>query len=239
MVVRLRLAQVLRLSMLVAAFVLFGAAPALATRSEVIAGSPSVKAVHAGGQTVITFRGGSGRRLYSQIVGREVKLSCRPAQLDPTSSPNSPDIDNFVPSRHSRKLRATLEGDWCEVLLVGKHHRVKPIVAVAITPAGVPFLDARMRAVVVDGLVASASLESEAGRYPATQDLLSHQRPGVIALASPSDPVPAGKYGFYSDGAQHVEAVGVTLTGKRLFEDVNGDVVSSNVLAYVRSLSFG
>jgi hypothetical protein len=31
----------------------------------------------------------------------------------------------------------------------------------------------------------------------------------------------------------------VTLTGKRLFEDVNGDVVSSNVLAYVRSLSFG
>jgi hypothetical protein len=224
--------------MLVAAFVLLAAAPALAANSDVIAGSPSVKALHAHGETVITFRGRHGKQLYKRVAGREINLICDPAQLDPTSPFFSRDKDAFVAPKRSPKLRATLEGDWCEVLLVRKHHKPKPIVAVAITPAGAVFLDERVHAVVVHGLVEGASIESAAGSYPTTTEFLANH-PGVLALANPGDPVPPGKFGFYSDGAQHVEAVGVSSAGKRLFEDVNGDVVSTNVLGYVESLSFG
>ena len=89
----------------------------------------------------------------------------------------------------------------------------------------------------VHQLVEGASIESTAGRYPTTTEFLANH-PGVLALANPADPVPPGKYGFYSDGAQHVEAVGVTPAGKRLFEDVNGETVSTNVRGFVGSLDF-
>jgi hypothetical protein len=229
---------VLRLSVLAAAFALLLAAPALATQTEVIQGSPSVTAVKSGGNTVITFKGRRGKQLYSRIAGHEINLSCHPASLDPTMPGNSSDTDDFVASTHSRKLRATLEGDWCEVLVV-RRHRVHPIVAVAITPAGVPFLSERAYAVKVDDLVTGASVEAASGhQYPATGDFLSHRSPGIVALASPSGVVPPGKYGFYSDAAHHIEAVGVTPGGKRLFEDVNGDTVFTNVLGYLGSLNF-
>jgi hypothetical protein len=227
-----------RLSLLVAAFVLLLAAPALAANSDVIAGSPSVKALHAGGETVITFRGRRGMQLYKRVAGREINLICDPAQLDPTSPFISRDKDDLVAPRRSAKLRATLEGDWCEVLLVRKQHKPKPIVAVAITPSGALFLDERAHAVVVHRLVEGASIEAAAGRYPTSTEFLTHH-PGVLALANPTDPVPPGKLGFFSDGAEHVEAVGVSSAGKRLFEDVNGDTVFTNVLGYVESLSFG
>jgi hypothetical protein len=229
---------VLRFSALVAVFVLLLAVPALATETDVIRGNPSVTAVHAHGDTVITFKGRRGRELYSRIAGHEINLSCQPASLDPTSPGLSTDTDDFVASKHSRKLRAVLEGDWCEVLVVRKH-RVHPVVAVAITPAGVRFLAERAYAVNVDGLVTGASIEAASTHsYPATGEFLSHRSPGIIALASPSDPVPPGKYGFYSDAAHHIEAVGVTPGGKRLFEDVNGDTLFTNVLLYVESLNF-
>jgi hypothetical protein len=224
--------------MITAVFMLLLAMPALATETDVIRGNPSVTAVHSGGNTVITFKGHRGKQLYSQIAGREINLSCHPASLDPTSPGNSSDTDDFVAPKRERKLRATLEGDWCEVLVVRKH-RLHPLVAVAITPAGVPFLVERAYAVNVDGLVIGASVEAAADhQYPATGEFLSHRSPGILALSNPADPVPLGKYGFYSDGAHHIEAVGVTPAGKRLFEDVNGDTVFTNVLGYVESLSF-
>src|SRR5215467_4581324 len=97
--------------MLVAGFVLVLAAPALAANSDVIAGSPSVKALHAHGETVIAFRGRHGKQLYKQIAGREINLICDPAQLDPTSPFISEDKDDFVAPKRSAKLRHNLEGD--------------------------------------------------------------------------------------------------------------------------------
>jgi hypothetical protein len=132
-----------------------------------------------------------------------------------------------------------LEGDWCEVLLVHKHRRLVPIVAVAITPAGAVFLNERPYAVGVDTLVTEAGNESADGRYPPIEQFLSARQGTVIALSSPTDPLPPGKFGYYSDGAQHIEVVGVSPDGKRLFKEVNGDTVSTNILGYVDSLNFG
>ncbi len=179
-----------RLSTFVAAFFLFLAAPALASESDVISGNPSVKAVQSHGRTVISFKGTAGRRLFRGLASREIRLICQPAQIAPASPLASADNDDFVAPKHGGKLRAILEGDWCEVLLVRKHRGVKPIVAVALTPAGSVFLDERKHAVVVDGLVTGATVEAGSGSYPTAEQFLA-QHAGVIALASPSDPVPA------------------------------------------------
>jgi hypothetical protein len=227
-----------RLSTFVAAFAVLLAGPALARPSDVVSGNPSVKALKAHGETVISFKGTAGRRLYQPLEGRHVRLTCQSAQLAPIHSYATIDNDDFVAPKHSRKLRATLEGDWCEVVLVRKHDSVRPIVAVPITPAGAVFLEERGPAVLVDELVKSASVEAGSGSYPTTQ-LFVARHPGIVALASPSDPVAPGEYGFYSDGAGHIEAVGTTAAGKRLFEEVNGDTIFGNVFGYVGSLNFG
>jgi hypothetical protein len=39
----------------------------------------------------------------------------------------------------------------------------------------------------------------------------------------------AGAYGVYSDSNRHIEIVAQSSAGRRLFLDINGDVISSNV----------
>ena len=223
-------------------FVLALAAPALATDEAVIGGTPSVKAAPSHGRTVIRFKKAAGHRLFKKIAGRELNVSCDTAPLDPTSHFGSSASEDFVAPKRGSKLTVDVtagKADWCEVLVVRKHGKVAPIVAVALTSAGETFLDERVRALVVDGLVTSASFDAKSGHYPTTDQIVAESKGFVIGLASPSDPVPTGKYGFYSDGAQHIEAVAMAPSGKRLFEDVSGDTVSTNVLGYIGSLNFG
>jgi hypothetical protein len=54
-----------------------------------------------------------------------------------------------------------------------------------------------------------------------------------VELPSPSDTPPAGSIGYYSDGAQHVAAVVLSASGRRLFLEGDVDhVVRTNVLEY-------
>jgi hypothetical protein len=74
--------------------------------------------------------------------------------------------------------------------------------------------------------------------YPPTAQIVADLKGAVVGLATPDDTVAPGRYGIYSDGAQHIEAVAVTAAGRRLFLDLNGDTVSSNVLGQINSLNF-
>jgi hypothetical protein len=59
-------------------------------------------------------------------------------------------------------------------------------------------------------------------------------RLSVVELPSPSDTPPAGSIGYYSDGAQHVAAVVLSATGRRLFLELDVDeVIRTNVLGYI------
>jgi hypothetical protein len=67
-------------------------------------------------------------------------------------------------------------------------------------------------------------------------ELLEALPPGqrrVVALAAPSDTPPAGVVGYYSDGAQHAAAVGLSTQGRRLFLEVNGDVLHTNIVEHL------
>jgi hypothetical protein len=76
--------------------------------------------------------------------------------------------------------------------------------------------------------------------YPTPAELLEYlgkSAPGslgaVVALATPSD-TPAGKaVGYFRDGAQHAATVVVSASGRRLFVELEGDVLHTNVARYL------
>ena len=86
-------------------------------------------------------------------------------------------------------------------------------------------------------------LELEAHpRYPQLVDFLA--RPGgpspgkisggLVALSSPSGTPPAGKLGYYSDGAERAVVAVLSRSGRRLFiEGEPGGVVRTNVSDFV------
>ncbi len=55
----------------------------------------------------------------------------------------------------------------------------------------------------------------------------------VVALASPDASPPPGAIGFYSDGANHAETVGISKLGRRLFMDSNAGVFSTNAAEHL------
>jgi hypothetical protein len=53
--------------------------------------------------------------------------------------------------------------------------------------------------------------------------------PDLFELSAPDATPPARKLGLFTDTAQHLTVVAVTLTGRRLFIGANGEVLTSNV----------
>jgi hypothetical protein len=80
--------------------------------------------------------------------------------------------------------------------------------------------------------------------YPTAAELFDavpELRPGpdrrpVVALDSPSDTPEGGAVGYYSDGDQHVAAVIVSKSGRRLFIEHEGDVLHTNVAGHLFDL---
>lgn len=84
--------------------------------------------------------------------------------------------------------------------------------------------DARHRA---DGHFPSAG-QFAAGYARALSRLLR-----VVTLVSPDASPPPGAIGFYSDGVNHAEAVGISTLGQRLFIDSNAGVFDTNAAEHL------
>jgi hypothetical protein len=55
----------------------------------------------------------------------------------------------------------------------------------------------------------------------------------MIVLATADATPPAGTIGIFSDGDRHFEAVALTTLGRRMFYDINGDVLTTNGTPYL------
>jgi hypothetical protein len=100
--------------------------------------------------------------------------------------------------------------------------------AVPLTQPGAAYLDARRVGERLIAMLVFTTSLGRAGAYPAAPAVAADV-PRLVALAAPSDSPPPGRYGLYSDAAQHVTVVGLTATGRRLFIDADGGVLTSNV----------
>ncbi len=107
--------------------------------------------------------------------------------------------------------------------------------SIALTQKGAAFLDDdRVTStifVVLEVAIGAAQHRTDghfppAGQFAAGFGLSRLLR--LVALVSPDASPPPGTIGFYSDGTNHAEAVGISTLGRRLFIDSNTGVLSTN-----------
>jgi hypothetical protein len=127
---------------------------------------------------------------------------------------------------------------FCTVWQVAPVHR--SLVDIPVTQDGAIYLDERrtMQTLGNAGYIA-ASDSADTGRttFAPTEELVSDYNRGnlgtAVALATPDETPPPGKLGIFSDGAHHFEAVKLTTRGRRLFYDINGEILTTNGQTYL------
>jgi hypothetical protein len=115
------------------------------------------------------------------------------------------------------------------------------IASVPLTQQGTVFLDNQYNGLLLMGLLMVSELAAEEkGRdgYLTPAELIAltnmeSRGPALVVLASPSDTPPPDAIGYYSDGAKHAAAVVLSAKGKRLFLELNDDVLHTNVARYL------
>jgi hypothetical protein len=229
------------------------AAPSAATAQGPLPlnATDGVRIVRERGQLVVVFAK-RAERLWKRVAGMRVDVHCTRLLEDGTGSGNNP---VRAPKRGRRIPTGDGSRDWdyCRVWLEartvrrdGRRRRVprRLIASAPLTRQGTVFLDNQYNAFLLSAvLIASEFAAEDRGRegFLTPDELLELTKteslaPALVVLASPSDTPPPGTVGYYSDGAKHAAAVTVSAAGKRLFFEVNGDAVHTNVLRYLGAL---
>jgi hypothetical protein len=187
-------------------------------------------------------------KLYKRIAGKKVLVSCSRILEEATQT-----NENALVAPRGRGKLVTGDRsrgyDYCRLWLAprkitirGKSQRVprQLIVSVPLTQQGAVFLDEEMKTFAMLGVAVVAGIVEEREKLPGhpTYDQLVGKYPKiarrVVGLAAPGDTPPAGKIGYYSDGAQHIALVVLSASGRRLFiEEAADDVLSTNVADYL------
>jgi hypothetical protein len=238
----------------VAVLLLALAAPSAATAQGPAPLKPTedVRIVRERGAIVVVFAK-RAERLWRRVAGRLVDVHCTQLFEDGTGSGN-----NHVraPKRGRRIRTGDLSRGWdyCRVWLEprtvrrdGRRRRGQRrlIASLPLTQQGTVFLDNQYNAFLLSALLTVSELAAEdRGRDgfltpDELMELAGNPEPGapaLVVLSSPSDTPPPDAVGYYSDGAKHAAAVTVSTAGKRLFFEVNGDAVHTNVLRYLSAL---
>jgi hypothetical protein len=211
------------------------------------AGAANLPTGHAKGVSVlirkhtVTFRFGPNLdpTVRSLASGRRIELTC--THLGPMLMnrfrPSSSEGQRLRAPRRLHDLRLKREigskPSFCSVWQVTPVHR--SLVDIPVTEDGAIYLDERETFSTIRNAATTAAFDAEdAGRstFAPTDELVTDWNNGnlgpAVALQSPGDTPPAGKLGLFSDGALHFAAVKLTTSGKRLFYELNGEVVTTN-----------
>ena len=200
---------------------------------------------HRGGVLVIfTARAEKLRRRYA---GKVLEISCTDFVEDGATVFG----EGLRVPRHRHRVFAgdhPRGTDYCRLWrpkrTVKRHHRRvvsgrELLVSVPLTQQGAVYLDEEEKTQGIFGLLSIASLSAngeELGRYRTYDELIAKYPTAarvVVELDAPVDSPPAGKIGFYSDGAAHVLVAALSGSGRRLFVEFDADVLSTNVFSYL------
>ena len=172
--------------------------------------------------------------------GRNIEIGCTrlsPAKLD--GSRGSYGYSKRVRVReHRPPLRLAFPGkrpSFCTLHLVSTGI---DIVDIPVTQDGAVYVDERHTLHVLRNAVFSAADNAQTARSPTFETADSFvgkygSYGEMVVLPAPDATPPPGPIGIYSDGAHHFAAVGVTALGRRMFYDVNGEVMTTNGTTYL------
>jgi len=206
-----------------------------------------VRIVRERGALVVVFTQ-RAEKLRRKVAGKQASVHCTEFTAD---GRNVGGITQRAPKR-GRRIETgdrTRGMDYCRVWLAARtvvrgrdrsRHGRELIVSVPLTQRGAVFLDEESKVHLIAGLLLIAGLEAEERNrtgYVTPAELLDSLPPRarsvIVGLADPSDTPPAGVVGYYSDGAQHVAAVALSSSGRRLFVEHEGDVLHTNVARHL------
>lgn len=244
----------MRVLCIVAALVLVIApSSALAQEPLPVGEAHGVRIVREQGAIVVIFTKRAAG-LYRRIAGRLVDVHCteqgpleeeRPraytfiGPLGPgaITEESSGGITMRAPERR-RKLRTgdlTRGMDFCRVWR-GR----RPIVSVPLTQRGAVFLDEEAKTIGMMRWLFTAGFVGEElnlSGWPSHAHVVAKLGPEagarLVDLANPTDTPPAHRVGYYSDRREHVAVAVLSKSGKRLFLEVAGDVLTTNVAGHV------
>jgi hypothetical protein len=224
-----------------AALALVSAPPAAAQVPTLPLEVRGVSAVNAGPGTVrITF-GDAAARLFRRVAGRSLTVRCE--RVGERAGPVLLREDRTgelvrtltAPARRRpirvRKPGARRDFDVCRLVALRPRNRSFRTVLsldVPLTQAGAALLRDRAlgdRMVALLDLVAG---NASGDRYPAFAPIAAVV-PRLVQLPSPDATPPPGRLGLFTDAAQHVTVVAVSVLGMRLFIDADGEILSTNV----------
>ena len=186
-----------------------------------------VRVVRENRAIVVVFTADAAK-LYKRIAGKKVIVSC----TEITEGGANVGENSMRAPRHRRKLVTgdrTRGMDYCRVWLAPrtvKRHGQRTrygrqlIVSVPLTQQGAVFLDEESKAIEMlqVGIVAEVVKgRQKLSGYPSYDQLIAEfprLARAVVGLAAPGDTPPAGKIGYFSDGAEHIATVTVSGSGR-------------------------
>jgi hypothetical protein len=242
-------------TVLVVAALVAAPAPSSATaQTQLPVGeADGVRIVRERGAIVVVFTSRAAD-LWRRVAGRRVSVMCvewsGPDEQGFISVNSGGSV--YRAPRRGRRIRTgdlTRGMDVCHVTLESRRVRrrggvrvygPRRIASIPMSRKGAVYLDEVNRVAVLQVVLLAATVEGRRrglGRPLTAEELLERVkvvgrpvRLSLVALASPSDTPPTGSVGYYSDGAEHVAAVVVSATGRRLFiEWEPGGVLRTNV----------
>ena len=222
--------------------VLMAVPSAAAAQTQLPVGeAEGVRIVRERGAIVVVFTP-KAKKLWRRLAGRHASVDCTEFRENSTFSGGT---TMRVPKR-GRRLRTgdlTRGMDYCDVWLERKRGARfvgrELLVSIPITQRGAVHLDELEKTRSLLGILFLAETLAHRQQLPghATAEQLFASWPrlarSVVALAGPAETPPAGKLGYWSDGAEHVAVVTLSASGRRLFIEYEGDVLHTNVSSYM------
>lgn len=139
--------------------------------------------------------------------------------------------------------------DYCRIWLAprtvrrnGERQRIgrRLIVSVPLTQTGAVFLDEESRTRRLLSWLTAAGFVAEKlniSGWPSYIQLVETLGPParsiLVGLGAPADTPPAGRIGYYSDRREHIAVSILSKSGKRLFIESAGDVLTTNVTQHI------
>jgi hypothetical protein len=208
-----------------------------------------VRARRGRGGVVVGFSGPARRLFRPAVAGRRVQVACTrfEGELLGVSVTNKVSTTLRAP-RNRPTLRTGLRGRfaYCEVIRPAftrrpsRNRKVRlpstTLATDALTERGTVFLDERERAPLLFAVVTLAGVTEDLrtrDTYPESGPFVKQLGDPLVVLDDPLATPPKGKVGYFSDGGRHIAVATLSEQGRRLFVDINGDVVATNVLEYL------
>ena len=232
----------------IAALVAVLAVPSSAAQAQLPVGeSDGVRMVAKRGGVLVTFTP-RAEKLRRRYAGKFLEISCTEFLKDGSAGGSE---GLLVPKRRHRVFAGDHRRvDYCRLWrperTVKRHGRRidysrQLLVSVPLTQRGAVFLDEEEKTQNMFGVLALAGfgLGGEDLDAYRTYEQVTAKFPKaarvVAKLAAPGDSPPAGKVGLYSDGAAHILVATLSASGRRLFVEFDGDVISTNVFGFLVS----